>query len=133
MRRNSRHIRSGFTLVEMLAVVVIIGILAAVIIPKFGIRRGEERPTQPDDDAGVVLLRLSTLYHGPGFTQIRSLPWCRAHGWRGDQLRLVRDRVPPRLLATHVRHLLRQRGTSRSSDNGGHGSLQLAAQGLRET
>ena len=30
-----RHIRSGFTLVEILIVVVILGILAAIVIPQF--------------------------------------------------------------------------------------------------
>lgn len=43
---NRLHARGGFTLIEMLAVVMIIGLLAAVIAPRFMGRTEEAKQTQ---------------------------------------------------------------------------------------
>ncbi|MEX0701693.1 MAG: prepilin-type N-terminal cleavage/methylation domain-containing protein [Planctomycetales bacterium] len=45
MRRNTRIKRAGFTLVEVLIVVVILGILAATVLPQFTTATGDAQET----------------------------------------------------------------------------------------
>jgi prepilin-type N-terminal cleavage/methylation domain-containing protein len=41
MRRPVQHLRAGFTLIELMVVVIIIGILASAAIPKFSSTKGK--------------------------------------------------------------------------------------------
>ena len=66
---NRRKLRSAFTLVELIMVIVIIGLLAAVVIPKFTDLRGEaqiaaEQATVSAVVSGIKLQHLSELAKG---------------------------------------------------------------------
>lgn len=61
-----RHKRSAFTLVELVMVIVIIGLLAAVITPQFVDMRGEaqnaaEEATVAAVKTGIKMIRMSNL------------------------------------------------------------------------
>ena len=61
------HKRLGFTLIEILVVVVILGILAAIVVPRVMERPGEARVTRAKQDIQGVVTALS-LYKLDNFT-----------------------------------------------------------------
>lgn len=63
MTKNPRHPLSGFTLIELMIVVAVVGVLAAIAVPKFAelIRKSQEGSTK----GGLGALRSSlTIYYG---------------------------------------------------------------------
>ena len=74
---KNQLMRRGFTLIEVLIVVVILGILAAVIVPQASSARSEARDTTREQDMRGVekSLEMFTNDHGE---------YPLAAGWRGD-------------------------------------------------
>lgn len=80
--RTSRHWRSAFTLLELLAVVAVIGVLVAILIPVVGAVRASARKAEcvSNQRQVVTALRLHAAEHRDllPVTNIQSgLPWTR--------------------------------------------------------
>lgn len=58
MRRNAQKFARGFTLIEIMVVVAIMGILAALIVPKVVGRSDEARVTAAKQDIGTLMQAL---------------------------------------------------------------------------
>lgn len=64
MKKNMK--KKGFTLIELIVVIAILGILAAVLIPKFGGFQDKARATQAITDAKQIATALDSLYAEKG-------------------------------------------------------------------
>lgn len=53
---NNYHLRSGFTVIEMMIVIVIVGILSAIAIPQYQIYVGKAQATRVVDEMGQLRL-----------------------------------------------------------------------------
>ena len=71
--RRVRHSRRGFTLVELLIVVVIIGVLAAIAIPKFQDTKGKANATSLRSDLRNLATAQEAYFYETG-TYTSNLP-----------------------------------------------------------
>lgn len=77
-RKSRRRLQSGFTLIEIMVVVVILGILAAVVAPRIFDRPDEARIVKAKQDIRVLenalnLYRLDNFNYPQGDTGLRAL------------------------------------------------------------
>lgn len=68
-RENIGYSEGGFTLIEILITVVIIGILAAIAIPVFINARNAAREANVLSDFSGVMIKVSNKYYEPGFNK----------------------------------------------------------------
>ena len=89
-KRNIRRAREGFTLIEVLLVVVIIGILAAVAVPRLGGRVGQAKESKAKSDIKSIglALRMYEVDNGnyPSSLQGLLVKSGNSDNWRGPYL-----------------------------------------------
>lgn len=66
--RNSNE--KGFTLIELMIVIAIIGVLAAIAIPNFISYRDKAYCTAAEKDAGTIAAALADYYSNPTFVTV---------------------------------------------------------------
>lgn len=90
MNRAALNAKSGFTLIEILLVVVIIGILAAVAVPRLGgrVRQSQEAAAKASIDAIGLALRLYEVDNGAYPASLQNLMTApgAVPNWRGPYL-----------------------------------------------
>ena len=88
-RENTQHTSAGFTLIEILLVVVIIGILAAVAVPKFSGRIGQSKESACRASIQAISLALDMyeVDHGNYPNSLQDLITGSSPEWHGPYLK----------------------------------------------
>jgi len=88
-KRERRQAQAGFTLIEILLVVVIIGILAAVAVPKFSGRIGQSKMSAAKASMQSISLALDMyeIDHGNYPSSLNDLVSGSGSDWHGPYLK----------------------------------------------